>query len=109
MPLAPASRTDEVPFINQAPDMPLDPHISLMGELDKYKLEGDPMNAMNALYERVSKQGVDFLGGLAADATLGSQTGLQHWTCKSPNQTIFFAAGNSTGAWRVQVYGHGKH
>lgn len=89
--------------------MPLNANVVLMGDLDNYRLEGDAMNAMNELYDRVSSQGADFLGGLDSDAKLGKETGLRHWTCKKPAQTIFFAAGNSTGAWRVQVYGHGKH
>ena len=84
-------------------------NITLMGDLDHYELEGDVVHAMDALYERVRKQGTDFLGPLAADAQLGNQTGLRHWTCPSPKQTIFFRAGNGSGTWQVDVYGHGKH
>jgi hypothetical protein len=85
------------------------PHITLMGDLDNYELEGDAVHAMNELYDRIQRQGVHFLGALAADAHLGDETGLRHWTCPSPKQTIFFRAGNGTGTWQVDVYGHGKH
>lgn len=91
--------------------MPLDSHVHLMGELNDYELEGDAMHAMNALYERIKKQGSDFLGALEADAHLGTETGLRHWTCSSPKQAIFFRAGNGSpsGEWQVSVYGHGLH
>lgn len=90
--------------------MPLNTNITLMGELNDYQLSGDAMHAMNNLYELINgKGGGDFLGKLAADARLGTETGLRHWTCKKPKQSIFFRAGNSTGPWRLQIYGHGTH
>jgi hypothetical protein len=48
--------------------MSLDPNITLMGDLDKYQLSGDAMNAMNTLYARIVKSGAVFLGQFDPDA-----------------------------------------
>ena len=89
--------------------MPLNDNITLAGDLNNYRLDGDDMHAMNELYDRIARQGANFIGGLDGDAMIGTESSLRHWTSKIYGWTVFFRAGNGSGPWTMTVYAHGKH
>ena len=59
--------------------MPLNDNITLAGDLNNYRLDGDDIHAMNELYDRIARQGVNFIGGLDGDAMIGTESSLRHW------------------------------
>lgn len=87
--------------------------ITLEGDLLKYRVEGDEIDALNDLYERITSDGgKKFLSQIDADANVEGEEGLMHWTCRSGRGrgvSIFFKVERVQDLINLRVYAYGRH
>ncbi|MEO0337667.1 MAG: hypothetical protein AAF242_00495 [Bacteroidota bacterium] len=93
--------------------MPLHANIILHKKLADYEVEGDYIHGMNQIYHRLNAKGDGFYDPLTADASIGEETNLRHYTIKWEGKTktcsVFFRAVFAAGVWLMDVYAYGKH
>lgn len=79
--------------------------VTLVGTLASLRWEGDEVRAMDWIFDTAERRGVDFIGGLDADAEIDGETGLRHYTYDGV--AVFFRYGNRPA--QLYVYAVGRH